>query len=116
MIRNIFLTVLLLLASGVSFALSPVVWKSSYTATADTTKNLCMNQRGFFHGVIISSPSAAGGSLTVYASSAAALNPIAVIDTRSIGSYTYDVGPSTTTGLTYSTVGTPKVTILYQCY
>lgn len=91
-------------------------WLSSTTVTADTTKNLCVNKRGVLHGVIISS-SVAASSLIVYNSSAAAINPIAVIDSSAKGSYLYDVIASTVNkGLTYSTIGTAASTILYNCY
>lgn len=98
-------------------------WVSSFTATADTTKNVCgadrgivTNKRGFFHGVCVSSASV-GGVYTVYNSSASAINPLAVIDTTTKGCYYYDVVASTQAkGLTYSNSSTANVTLLFNCY
>lgn len=111
--RAIFALLFMALASSGVWA--DRVWRSSYTATADTTQNLCMNRRGILHGVIVSSGSASS-NMAVYASSGTAFQPIAEINTTAQGSYFYDVIASTRTGLTYSTVGTAKVTILYDCF
>ena len=92
-------------------------WLSSTTATADTTKNVCMSKRGVFHGVCVSSPTALASTYTVYNSSASAINPIAVIDATGRGCYYYDVVASTVNkGLTYSNSSTANVTLLYNCY
>lgn len=120
---------LLFLFSCPSQAVDADVWLSSHTATADTTKNLCVatnylvgtstlttGGRGVFHGACVNSGVAAS-SLTVYNSSgtATAAVPIAVIQTSTaMPCSLYDVGVSS--GLTYTTSGTADVTILYQCY
>ena len=98
------------------------LWKSSFTATNDTALKIPCNtvepKAGCkFHGVIVSSAGVAS-TLTIYDSSATAINPIAVINTSvgtvvPTGQLFYDLYVSS--GLSYTTVGaTPaKVTILY---
>lgn len=113
----------LVLIAGVSWGGSPTVWRSSFTKTADTTKNVCgndagivTNRRGFLHGVVVSS-AAVPGVFTVYNSSGSAINIMAEIDTSAEGSYYYDVVASTINkGLTYSNSSTASVTLLYECY
>lgn len=113
-----------LFVAGVAWSASPTsVWRSSFTKTIDTTKNVCgadagivTNRRGFLHGVIVSS-AAAPGVFTVYNSSASAINIMAEIDTSAEGSYFYDVVATTVSkGLTYSNSSTASVTLLYDCY
>jgi hypothetical protein len=100
----------------------PGVWRSSNTLTVDTTQNLCpqtnVGSHAILHGVCVSSATAVAGSdVIVFASSSAAINPIANISTLATGCYYYDVYSSTSPGgLTYSTVGQgASVTIMYQC-
>lgn len=120
--KRLFLAVSIFIIPVLVFADSHI-WRSSYTATADTTQNVCgpaggysTNRRGYLHGVCISS-SAVTGTFTVYNSSASAINPIAVLDTQINGCYYYDVAASTINkGLTYSNTSTGKVTLLYECY
>lgn len=116
--KKIVFAVLCIALAG-SFVLADEVWRSSWTATADSLQNLCVNKRGFLHSVVVSSGSLAQANLAIYASSATVQNPITFIDTSSRGSYVYDtIGTSTFTarGLTYTTVGTSQITILYSCY
>ena len=102
---------------GAAGAAGHTVWKSSQTATADTTKNLCMNKRGMLHSVCISSASTAGGgNVTIFASSATTANQMTTINSSTLGCYTFDVIAATNTGISYSTVGTAVTTILYDCY
>lgn len=101
------------------FAANPSVWRSSYTASADTTQNLCMNKRGFLHAVVVSSASA-NATVSVYASSATANSIMTLVDASNEGYFPYDTIAIATntahTGLTYSTVGTASVQILYDCF
>lgn len=113
------------LAVTVAFAFEPM-WKSSNTATADTTQSLCLSQtylvgtstvssggHGIFHGACVNT--GAAGTLTIYNSSNTAINPIAAINTAAVVPCAlYDVGVSS--GLTYTNSATANVTILYQCY
>lgn len=91
-------------------------WISSNTATADTTKNIrcssVQNNPGCkFHGVVVSS-AGINSSIIIYNSSATAANTITTLDTTVRGAtYLFDVFLST--GLTYTTVGTANLTILY---
>ena len=109
----VFLSSILFL-STMSFAVQQV-WISSTTQTSDTTKNLCLNSKGILRSVVVSS-AAANGTVTVYASSGTANNPIAIVDATAKGSYNYEVYAATSTGLTYSTTNAPTVTIVYECY
>jgi hypothetical protein len=112
---------LILIASlmTASFAMAGYgnVWKSSTTATADTTKALCnpRTQGAILHGVCISKADA--GTFTIYDSSATANFPIAVIQSTSAaqsGCLFYDVKVSS--GLTYTnSVAGTNATILYGC-
>lgn len=99
------------------------VWTSSHTSTVDTTQNLCPQKNfpvsAIFHGVCVSSATVlANSDVLIFASSAAAINPIANINTTATGCFYYDVYSSTSPGgLTYSTVGQgADVTIMYECY
>jgi hypothetical protein len=100
----------------IAFATSTQLWKSSFTTTADTTKNLCTNKKGIIHSVCVDSGTAAASTFSIFASSATSANPIAVIDATTRGCLVYDVIASTPTGLTYSNSSTANVTILYDCY
>jgi hypothetical protein len=106
----------ILFSAGLAHAGAPAVYRSSFTATADTTKNLCMNRRGFLHGVCVSSATALPSTFIVYATSATAANIIATIDGTKTGCYYFDVVASTPTGLTYSNSATANTTVLYDCY
>lgn len=109
------------IAAHADTKVDPIIWKSSFTATADTTKEIpCStslpNAGCRFHGVIVSS-AGVNSTLTVYNSSATANNIIAIIDTN--GStmknqdFIFDVFVSS--GLTYTNAGsTPaNIVILY---
>jgi len=122
--KKLLISAILLFISTFGYAVS-AVWISSYTATADTTQNLCINKNGLLHGIVVSSASATnGGLVSIYASSATVDSTMAVVDTTGRGSYFYDTvaiatntaGSYDYTGLTYSKVGTASVTILYYCY
>lgn len=108
----------LILGPKWAFAINTEIWQSSHTLTADTTKNLCVNQRGLLHSVCISSATATANSdILIYASSATTANLMANINTVNTGCFTYNVTASTPTGLTYSTVGAgADIQIMFQCY
>lgn len=122
--KKLILVLGLIAVTGVCWAANPSVWRSSFTNTADTTKNVCgndagivTNRRGFFHGVCVSSSAATNGTVTVFNSSASAINPIAVVNTVTGGCSYFDVVASTfAKGLTYSTTGSGNVTLLYDCF
>lgn len=117
MIRRLVVSIFVLSMAGAAHAFTPVVWKSSFTPSAVTTKNLCVNQNGFLHSVCVSSPTAAPSLVSVYNSSGSAVNPIAIIDGTKYGCFEYDVLASTANkGLTYSNSSTANITIMYQCY
>ena len=94
---------------------APAVWRSSNTATADSTKQLCTQgtpRRGLFHGACVNT--GAAGTLTVYNSSSTAANPVAAINTAAAICLYYDVALSS--GLVYTNSATANVTLLYDCY
>lgn len=113
--KRLFVASILLLATSYSFAVE--VWRSSYTATADTTLNLCINKRGTLHSIVVSS-AGVNSTISVFASSGTVFSTMTVLDTTSKSVYPYDVILATRTGLTYSTAGTTQaqLTILYNCY
>lgn len=123
MIKKLVLTAALLCVGVPSTVFAWDVWRSSYTATIDTTRNLCggdagivTNRRGIFHGVCVSS-AAVNGTFSIYNSSGTTINPIAILDLNTNGCFYYDVVASTVNkGLTYSNTGLSKLTILYDCY
>jgi hypothetical protein len=98
------------------------VWLDSFTATADTTANLCTNKRGLLHSVVVSS-AIAGTDIKIYASSGTVDSTMTIINTASLGQYFFDVVSVATntagnydhTGLTYSKQGLATVQILYSC-
>lgn len=106
----------LLLMPGMLMAME-AVWNSTNTATADTTKALCLKsslgsrRRGVVHAVSVNTGVA--GTFTVYNSSGAAANPIAAIDTATKSYHVFDVVLST--GITYTNSATANVTLLYSC-
>lgn len=109
--------ILLSLMLSVSMAYAVDIWKSTNTATADTTKSLCNNYtnptrgRGMVHNVCVNT--GAAGSFSVFNASAAAVNPVAVIDTTAKGCTEYDV--FLTSGVTYTNSATANVTMTYSC-
>lgn len=100
-----------------SYASGPV-WSSSNTATADTTQALCTKTflsswpHGIVHGLCVNT--GAAGTYTIFNSSAAAIQPLAAIDTTAKGCQYYDVQMSS--GVTYTNSATANVTLLYSCY
>lgn len=106
----------LILTLGLSFFTSVLwadkVWKSSNTATADTTKSLCGTGRGIIHGARVNT--GAAGTLTIYNSRASATLPVAAINTAALASLDFDVLLSS--GVTYTNSATANVTLLYDCY
>lgn len=103
-----------ILLPGIVMA-NPVVWRSSNTATADSTKALCTQgnpRRGVLHGVCVNTGTA--GTLTIYNSSSTAANPIAAINTTNALCNYYDV--VTSSGLVYTNSATANVTIMYDCF
>jgi len=117
--RTLIAFIILVMASIMALAVEDV-WLSSHTATADTTKNLCLPTisgqlpRSILHGVCINTGVA--GTLTIYASSGSAINPIAAVNTSTtMPCSLYDVA-SSSIGLTYTNSATADVTILYQCW
>lgn len=115
----IFMFLSLSFFTGTAHAGNSGVWRSSFTATADTTKNLCTNKRGFLHGVIVSSATP-NATVSVWASSGTVDSTMTIVDASNEGSYYFDVPAIATntahTGMTYSTVGTATIQILYECY
>lgn len=111
--KKVWLVPAILFMASALYAAS--VWKSSTTASADTTKRLCTGNKAILHGVCVNDgPS---GLVTVYDSSATATSPIAVIRSSSAvtaGCLFYDV--QTSSGLTYTTSAAGNVTFLYGCY
>jgi hypothetical protein len=107
------------------------IWTSSHTATADTTKPLCISStyivgtstntsggRGILHGVCVNDSGPAAGTVAIYNSSSTAVNPVAIIRSTSAvtsGCAFYDVQMSSGIVYTNSTAGN-DVTILYECY
>ena len=123
--KRLFLAMGFILGLGLGAMATPSVWKSSNTATADTTQVLSTptnylvgtstireGGHGVYHGICINTGTA--GTFTIYNSSASAANPIAATSTASVGCLTYDVGISS--GLTYTNSATANVTVLYMCY
>lgn len=113
--KFIFLTMGLMFISGVSHATSPFVWRSSTTATADTTKSLCAEGHPYLHGVRVTK--ADSGTVTIYNSRNAASSALAVIQSTAAlvsGGVDFDVLMSSGITYTNSTAGT-NLTILYQC-
>lgn len=113
--KRFLISLLVLLSVSTVYAVD--VWRSSTTATADTTKSLCntarpLSGRGMVHNVCVNT--GAAGTFTVYNSSAAAVNPLAAIDTTAKGCTEYDV--MLTSGVTYSNSATANVTLTYACY
>lgn len=126
MIKRLILAVALICVSVPTVVLAWDTWRSSYTATIDTTKNLCgtdaglvgPTRRGFLHSVCISSSAFQTDTITIYNSSGTAINPLTTIDgTAYEGCFNYDVVASTINkGLTYSKTGGAIVQIQYDCY
>lgn len=121
-----FLVLSLMLIGAISYgADSFKVWRSSYTDQTVTTSNLCVNQRGFLHGVIIGSGTVTnGGSFIMYASSGTVNSTMTYISGSTVyptnGMYIFDtVAQSTQTnksGMSYSNTSGMTVTILYDCF
>jgi hypothetical protein len=122
----ILITGLLMGWSCTLYAATGQVWISSTTATANTTQRLCPQLfstnigHGIFHGVCVNEPiSGLSGTLTVFNSSATTDNSISTITTNGSttgslpGCVFYDVAFSS--GLSYTTVSTAAVTMLYSC-
>lgn len=93
------------------------VWIATNTATADTTKALCLSnslhgrRRAVVHSVSVNT--GAAGTFTIYNSSAAASNPVAAIDTTAKSYHEFNVQLST--GITYTNSATANVTMMYIC-
>lgn len=117
--KKLLLVLSLLSIPYLAFAI-PQVYYSSFTATADTTQNICINKRGFLHSVVVSSGAIGSNTITVWASSGTVNSTMTIINSSTQGSYIFDAPALSTntnhTGLTYSTVGSADITILYDCY
>ena len=125
--KKVLAVVALLSVSTLLFAAGGNIWRSSNTAVADTTLNLCKGitqlvgtstittgNHGIFHGACVNR-GLSGGTLAIYNSSASATSPIATISVSTpMPCSVYDVGISS--GLTYTNSGTADITILYQCW
>jgi hypothetical protein len=105
---------LLLLAGSVHAAES--VWKSSNTATAESSAVLCgQGKRGHLFSVAVSSAGAAQSGITVYNSSFTTTTDfVGPIDTRAQVQYGYRT--PMVKGMMYTKTGTAQVQILYDCY
>lgn len=117
--RKILVALLLIAGPWKPAFATPSVWLSSNTATADTTQVLCPNtanvntKRAILHAVCVNT--GAAGTLTVYNSSATAVNPLLAMNTAAVvACATYDI--STSSGLTYTNSATANVTLTYMCY
>lgn len=101
-----------------AFASGTDVWIASNTATVDTTKVVCPQRSNTKqgHGVIsrVCVNTGTAGTYTIYNASAAAVNPIAAIDTAAKGCQAYDVAFSS--GLTYTNSAAANVTLMYSCF
>ena len=106
-----------------SYAVAPVLWKSSQTATADTTQPLCgqflsgtstVTYHAILYNVCISSP-VTGSAVTLYNSSyTATTNGTGYISAANEGCLTFNtVYPK---GLMYTTTGSANIIIGYDCY
>jgi hypothetical protein len=113
--KKLLLTFALLTLGGMAFAATSV-WKSSYTATADTAKVLCPNtHKAILHGVCVERADA--GTFSIYDASSTAVNPIAVLTSTAAiagGCQFYDVIASS--GLVYSNSAANPTVILYDCF
>lgn len=117
--RLLIAATILFVATG---AFADDVWTSSNTATADVTKRLCPQAQnttkmghGVFHGACVNyGVSLLTGTLQVFNSSAAAVNPIALVDAGLKGCSYYDIAFSS--GFSYTSVSTANVTMMYSCW
>lgn len=101
------------------FAVMGDIWKSSYTATGDTTKSLCSDssvgkRRGMLHSVCVDD-GGPGSTISIYNAYSTAVNPVAVIfSTAAAGNcMTFDVDMSS--GIVYTKSSGANVTFTYNC-
>lgn len=106
------------------FSVSTVSWCitnifiSTNTATHDILQVLCsqyapgLNVNGIVHTICVNT--GVSGTFTLYNSSASVVNPVAAINTSTVGCQIYDVVLSS--GITYTNSATANVTVSYQCY
>lgn len=106
----------LLFAPVFAFAISPQVWKSSNTSTADGNKMLC-EKRGVLHGVCTSF-GVASSSTTLYNSSwtVVGVQRIAGPISTFVADQCKYYDTTFTNGLLYQKTNTATVTYLYDCY
>ena len=103
---------ILVLCSGLASAAGTEINKSSFTATNDTAQRIA--ERGsVLYAIVVGSPTF-GGLVQVFDNRNATTNPIAKVLTTVPGTYTYNVYMSS--GLTYTTSGTPSngISILWR--
>lgn len=87
------------------------LWLSSYTTTADTMRQIRATPV-VLHGVIIGTPGAAGTSVTIYNSQAAASSIVSVLEGTTVYFHPFDIYLSS--GLTYTKTGVGAVTFLFH--
>lgn len=111
--KRFLLAGLLILVSSVGFAYE--AYRSSATATTDTTQVLCGGgKRGYLYSVCTSS-AVAGTGLTVYNSSfTTAVQNTGFISSGAVGCQEYRA--VYTKGIMYSKGGPSNVLIQYDCY
>lgn len=118
----IVLGILLEIGAG-SYAVTPAIWLSSNTATADTNQVLCgqyvvnnttTTLHGVVHAIIVSSGTS--GGVTLYNSSYTTTSQsIGPVNTATVSApFDYDVIFGN--GLMYNKTGTAQVQMLYACY
>lgn len=91
-----------------------VIYKSTYTATADVAQHIVGANGGAILGSVIISSVGSSGSIIVYDSSNTTTSGreiLANISANSVGQYRFDVEADL--GLTYTTAGIGAVTVTY---
>lgn len=110
--------VILFLGSVACYAnSSDATWKSSNTATTDTLRSICGQNRALLHGVCVNDIGTAGGSVAIFNTRGTNTLPVALMrSTAAItsGCQFFDVQLSS--GLTYSNSSNDNITLMYQCY
>lgn len=117
--KKILFAIAILCAVSGSSRAADQVWKSSWTATADTGQTLCgANRRGLLHSIEVGT--AAAGTITLLDSrgGTVAISTFGVLSSTAVmssGPHEYNVVASSGITYTNSTAGT-NMTIFYQCY
>lgn len=101
------------------FAAMGDIWKSSYTATADTAQSLCASsgtgkRRGFLHGVCVDD-GGPGSTISVYNAYATAVNPVAIIFSTAAAGNCMNFDVEMSSGIVYTKSSGSNVTFTYAC-